>query len=648
MSSIVGIVSRDGRPIDRDRLRRMVDRSIAWEGSARELWIGEGIGLGHTLRANTPESVGEQQPWVEPQSGLVITANARVDNREELLEKLGMPEKPLRTDAQIILLAYLKWGRDLFRHLVGDYAFAIWDPRERRLFCARDYIGSQQLYFYEDSKLFLFASDMSALMAAGYVPREINPDKIAEVLLKRTNNANTTIYREVKALSPAGWIQVSAGDSNTGIHWSPEVKQELRLGSSDAYVEAYHDLLQRAVKARMRSPFPIGSTLSSGLDSSAVTWYAREMASASNQEIHAYSYGDLDDPNTSVEKCVFADRFLERHPMSHRYQNWAQEGVFRSNEDLLRALGVPFRDATFDRVTSVCGHLVSRGGRTLLMGQGGDLLATSHAYDYLFGLMCQGRWIRLAREIRLQAQNTKRSVTSIIRGELLGPIRRSSIAGPGFASNEYQRDQPLTVVPCVARPEFVTNYFKSAVKYPAASWRDVWTSPVRANQIASLFHGRYQPFYQSPVSVAAASGVEVRCPLLDQRLSEFCLAVPAAQHRSEGWNRWLIRRAMKDILPDEIVWTPRKSNEPTDPWGPFRSQKVARFIAERIEEYRADDEVTQYLDLDLLNRYWQACEEASSRPFDIWNTDNVMESKRRHFSRGFLFAAFLHLHKSTD
>jgi asparagine synthase (glutamine-hydrolysing) len=128
---------------------------------------------------------------------------------------------------------------------------------------------------------------------------------------------------------------------------------------------------------------------------------------------------------------------------------------------------------------------------------------------------------------------------------------------------------------------------------------------------------------------------------LDRRLAEFCLAVPAEQHRSNGWNRYLIRRTMDGILPDKTVWTPRKSAEPTDPWGPFRSSEAERYILEQIELYRSSSEVVRYLDLDLLFEYWNDIKKVAFRPFDPFKADIVAESKRRHFSRGFMMASFL-------
>lgn len=637
-------MSLDGAQIDRERLRRMVDRSIGWHDSKRNLWIGDSIGLGHTQRANTPESIEETQPWIEPETKLVISAAARIDNRDELLSQLGLEARPIRTDAQLILLGYLKWGCEVLPRLVGDFAFAIWDPRDRELFCARDFIGTQQLYYHQGPRIVLFASELSALMAAGYVPREINADKIAEVLLKRTNNAATTIYQGVQALKPACWMRMDSSATEIREHWKPEIEKEIRLQSSDEYVEAYQELFQQAVESRMRSPFAIGTTLTSGLDSSSVTWCARGVAAAKGKKIHAYSFGDLDDPNTTVEKCTYADAFLQKFPMSHEYRAWGQDGIFSDQDHLLQALGSPFRDVAFDRWIAVCELLRRSGGRTLLSGQGGDLLTTSHAHDYLFGLMFQGRWLRLMREIRQQARNTGRSVRSIVRSELIGPLLKSSLAGPGLAASEYQRSQPLFVVPCIARPEFVFSYFGNARNAPVPTWGDVWRSPVRANQVANLFAGRYQPFYQSLVPLAAIHGVEILCPLLDRRLCEFCLAVPAEQHRFDGWNRYLIRRTMRGILPDGIVWAPRKSSEPTDPWGPFRSQRVERYVLDRLDEYGSDSEVTRYLDLDLLRTYWEDIKQVAHRPFDPFSADVVAESKRRHFSRGFMTAAFLRQH----
>ena len=107
-------------------------------------WNNGPVGLGHTLLSTTPQLFIEPQPIEHPETGCVITADVRLDNREELIAALDIHRDPVG-DAEIILGAYLKWGADCPNHLLGDFAFAIWDPRHKRVFCARDHSGSPAL-----------------------------------------------------------------------------------------------------------------------------------------------------------------------------------------------------------------------------------------------------------------------------------------------------------------------------------------------------------------------------------------------------------------------------------------------------------------------------------------------------------------------
>ena len=146
MSGFVGILNLDGAPVDRELLERMT-KALAFRGpDEQRIWCGENAGLGHAMLRTTRESLHERQPF-QSAMGSWIIADARVDARAELINKLNADPSGNRNvslatpDVELILAAYERWGDACVDHLLGDFAFAIWDARERRLFCARDQIG---------------------------------------------------------------------------------------------------------------------------------------------------------------------------------------------------------------------------------------------------------------------------------------------------------------------------------------------------------------------------------------------------------------------------------------------------------------------------------------------------------------------------
>ena len=140
MSGILGIINLDRQPVDQLDLDRML-QVLAHRGpDGKRIWADGSVGLGQLMLCTTPESVTEQLPWKDPQSGLCITADARIDNRSELSVALSLETSIAKQspDSQLILKAFGKWGENCVDHLLGDFAFAIWDSSNRYLFCARD------------------------------------------------------------------------------------------------------------------------------------------------------------------------------------------------------------------------------------------------------------------------------------------------------------------------------------------------------------------------------------------------------------------------------------------------------------------------------------------------------------------------------
>jgi len=199
MSSICGIFSRRGSPLPRELIGAMTDVLGHWRvaGDPAGTWQNDSgtIALGQVMLANTPESLGERLPFHLAAAGLAITADARLDNRDELGRQLGVPPLELVThpDSQLILRAYLEWGRECAARLIGDFAFAIWYAREDRLLCARDQIGAKPLFYTLTGNLFGCATELKGIFRVTGRPRDLDPAWIANAL--REKLARTRAWR---------------------------------------------------------------------------------------------------------------------------------------------------------------------------------------------------------------------------------------------------------------------------------------------------------------------------------------------------------------------------------------------------------------------------------------------------------------------
>ena len=185
MSAIFGILDISGADVEPQSLNSMRQEMATWGPDRSAIWIDRGIGLGQLLLFNTPKAVREKLPSEGPDGSFVMTAEARIDNREDLFRELNVDpgERSELTDSQLIERAYLRWGRTCPDHLLGDWSFAIWDRLDQKLFLARDHHGNTSFYYYQDADYFAFASSKAALLALPRVPRRLNELRISQTLV---------------------------------------------------------------------------------------------------------------------------------------------------------------------------------------------------------------------------------------------------------------------------------------------------------------------------------------------------------------------------------------------------------------------------------------------------------------------------------
>ena len=197
MSGIAGIYQKNGAPLDSTVLRQMIDALSHRGGEGCETW-GEGpVGLAIDQRKLLSEDCDYTLPLNV--DDYVIVADARIDNREELLRQFDEPPHtwPHISDSLVILKSYAKWGAECPERLHGDFVFVIWDPHTKRLFCARDRIGVRPFYYVSTPELFCFASEIKALHRHPAVGRDLDEIRLANYIMARFEDKERTFYRQI-------------------------------------------------------------------------------------------------------------------------------------------------------------------------------------------------------------------------------------------------------------------------------------------------------------------------------------------------------------------------------------------------------------------------------------------------------------------
>lgn len=584
---------RDGQPASADVIASM-SAAIAHRGvDASGVACDGPVGMAHRLSWSTAESRHERQTGARAIPRSHIVADARIDNRSDLSETLRIAEPSQVSDAEVIVRAYERWGARCVEHLLGDFAFAIWDSRSRELFCARDPMGVKPFYYFESRDLFAFGSEARALFAVPEVPRAIDPLRIASFIDGTICERTHTHYKSIRRLPAAHTLTVSAATSSQSQYWRPDPERELRLSSSGEYAEAFLEIFTDAVKVRAHSVHPVGASLSGGLDSSSITCVARQLRRADGSSaLHTFSLVFPSLPERDL-RLIDERKYIESVVRGGGIvQNWVRGDEVSPTlgiDEILKHLDEPFAAPNLYLHCAMYRAAKASGARVFLDGFDGDT-TVSHGFGRFNGLIDRREWDVFEREVRALAHRRGVRPESLLshfglphlshlarRGRWCDwgriarqlthrfdvPFGRTAIAhgvkpaAPAlhgaYRAMRGVRDEATSLL----RAE-IAQALRDHDQPEAADDEATWSE--RRSHVQALSLPAYQLTLEMADQCAAAFGIEPRYPFFDRRLIEFCLAVPDSEKLADGWPRLVFRRAMEGILPEEIRWRIDKGN----------------------------------------------------------------------------------------
>lgn len=599
MSGIFGLIHFDGSPALERELSAMRAAMEDWGPDAGATWTGDSACLGSLVSFDTPEAVYEKLP-AQSAYGCVLTAEARLDNRDELCGELGIPaaQELVLPDGSLILRAYEKWAEAAPQHLLGDWSFAAWHPQEKRLFLARDHFGNTALYYYQDDHRFAFASSRKALFAIG-VPRRVNEFYLACVLVSWTaHHGAQTIDLDVHRLPPAHTLRLQGNRAEIHQYWHLEDTGELRLKDRWEYVEGFLSVYDRAVRDRLRSRKDVGVTLSGGLDSGSVTSLAARALRGQNRRLKAYTSIPVHD----VSGAVGGDRFGDELPFAEK------TAAFAGSVDLIK---IPARRYTPIqairlglRIHSEPGHAAGNtywildlldsaeadGVSALLTGQGGNATVS------WTGLDRTGETLRL-----LKSGRVAQSLQLLVYPHLPMPMLR-------VLRHRLRRDE-LDWSGTSIQPDFARR-IGLAARYiqgtGGSSNPEAWHSALQ--QRYSIIKPGESFLGSIWAENSAAHHMEIRDPTFDKRVMEFALAIPDREFSGpDGYDRWIIRAAMQGIMPDEVRLNRRRGRQAGD-----LGQRLidsGEEVEGALREIEGSKLAPEYLSLDRMREVWLALQQ---------------------------------------
>jgi asparagine synthase (glutamine-hydrolysing) len=555
MSAIAGFLDLDGREVVTSEVERMAEVLTHRGPDGRATWVDREVGLVHCMLHTTPESLTECLP--RKIGALTITADARIDNREELISKLGGDVRAGESvsDSELILRAYERWRQDCPSHLLGDFAFAIWDSARRELFCARDHFGVRPLYFFHQAgRRFVFATEIKGIFACPDIPREINEAKISDYMLASFEDKSRTFYVGISRLPSGSSLTVNRAGIQVREYWRLEPTNEIRLKSNDEYAEAFRAHFVEAVRCRLRSAFPVGSMLSGGLDSSSISCVAHDlMSSRINRDLHTFSI--VFDQVKKSDEREYISKVLEGRNFTPHLIDGDRVSPLDDLDRVLWHQDEPFYAPNLALTRSAWQSARQHGVRVLLDGLLGDNVV-SHGIEYLRELANQWRWFALASELRALIDRSGRDIP--LRHPLQRYIWSDGIRPyvPEAALSLWRSLRRDSTDPFAAwRGILSTEYCRRIQlreRHVQAHAHDRKAKSSQQSHVETLSSGMVQTALEAYDKGCGEFGLETRFPFADRRLAEFCVAIPGDQKVSEGYTRMIVRRGLAGYLPHAI------------------------------------------------------------------------------------------------
>lgn len=516
-------------------------------------WISETatVGFGHRRLSIIDLSDAGRQPMQYAQNRFTITYNGEIYNYLELRDFLISKNYRFisQSDTEVILAAFHYWGKDCLQQFDGMFAFAIWDEFEQKLFCARDRFGEKPLYFYKDNDRFFFASEMKAIFSLG-VKKEINRKSVFEYLLFLTTEnpfvPSQTFYTTISQLPASSYLVVSIdGQMKFQKYWDIDTTTRFKGTDKQAY-ETFGSLFNHSIQTRMRSDVPIGSSLSGGLDSSAIVCIVNKILKKDTEQ-HVFSARF---PGFVKDEGVYIS---EVHKQC-THAGIVQHEAFPSDESMLNNLDrimyyqeQPFGSASIAAQYEVMKLAAENNIRVLLDGQGADELLSG--YSLFFESYLKQLLVR--NPMRYTTEKNKLTEINGHQPNLFNFTDLFSAFFPkSYKKIGNQRRKMLTNNHALfhgIHAELVEE-FKS-VSNP------VFSSPdLKAHLKFMMLSRGLNELLRYADRNAMAHSVEVRLPFLNHRLVEFVFSLPESYFIRDGWTKFILRKSMENILPTAIQW----------------------------------------------------------------------------------------------
>jgi len=560
MCGICGIVNFDrSEPVDPDLVERMTTAMVHRGPDDDGYFVEANAGFGHR-RLSIIDLGGGKQPIFNEDGSILIVFNGEIYNYAELTTKLtGLGHTfQSRSDTEAIVHAYEQYGDACVDHLRGMFAFAIWDRRCKRLLVARDRLGIKPLYFYQCDGFLAFASEIKSLLQIPEVARVVNPEALEPYLTLRYVPGPQTMFKGISKLQPGHLLVMDAHGVRTRKYW--DLKYRVGEGiSSEDYLGRFQELFEESVKLRLVAEVPLGVFLSGGLDSSAILAVMSKLRGRERIKTFSVGYEVPSAQEDSVNEFEYARLAAKAFGAEHHEFKLTADDFRDSLTDLVWYLDEPLADDSCIPLYFIA-RLARKHITVVLSGEGAD--------EILAGYGIYKRMLAIEAAYEQFPQLTPwvaRNLASVFPGQVVQRYARWA----SLPMEERYRGVSMGM-PTALRCELLGRQAGQTAADDA--FRFCFEAVPKKDVLNRMLYADAKIWLPDDLLLKAdkmtmANGLELRVPFLDHKLVEFAATLPAHLKLKGSTGKFLLREAMKNVLPKRIINRSKKGFPvPTESW----------------------------------------------------------------------------------
>lgn len=595
MCGIAGIISLNKENSSNVSIIKKMTDTMAHRGPDADGFFNDNfVSFGHRRLSIIDLSANANQPLYDTSGNFVIIFNGEIYNYKEVKAKLPHYNFTTTSDTEVVLAAYITWGKDALQHLLGMFAFAIYNKNNQEVFVARDRLGVKPVYYYSDANYFIFASELRTVLSSGLIERKVNSQALHGYFSTQSFAAPQTIIQNVYQLKAGYCITITSDAVQQYQYWDinkPKKKFEFETkAQTQAQVKK---LLEQSVERRLVADVPVAAFLSGGIDSSAIVGI---MASYINKpETFNIAFEEKE-----FDESYYAELVAKKFNTNHHKLILKPQDFLDELPHALKAMDIPSGDGVNSYVVSKA--IVSKGIKVAMSGVGGDELFAGYPSFLQWHKLNKHKWIwsipttlRNAGSICIPCTSKFSRIKKLLQQKNLDinsfyPLVREVMSNESIASLLNQNKNYIEELN-------VSNNFPLLSQF----------------SIAELIGYTHHTLLKDTDQFSMAQSLEVREPFFDHELIEYVLQIPDI-YKFPNYPKQLLVESLGDLLPPEIVH--RKKQGFTFPWKHWLKNELRQFCESNIDSFSK----RAFVNENFCKQVWQSflSNESTIRWSEIW------------------------------